>query len=145
MRKFLSRRQPELLTARWKLIGSPSAKTESLRRCNRWRENPELVGASEERVCLWQILLQKPKIERPGESRESRFLDAPAVARLSGANTKVGGRFGMNGCGPSCHHARNASAVFKIFVLHPKKTFATISALFGHALMSALSLLSGVK
>jgi hypothetical protein len=41
------------------------------------------------------ILLQKSKIERPGESRESRFLDAPAVARLSGANTKVGGRFGM--------------------------------------------------
>jgi hypothetical protein len=41
------------------------------------------------------ILLQKSKIERPGESRESRFLGAPAVARLSGANTKVGGRFGM--------------------------------------------------
>src|SRR5260370_21728071 len=31
---------------------------------------------------------------------------------------------------------RNASAVFKIFVLHPKKTFATISALFGHAEVS---------
>ena len=79
-------------------------------------------------VRCWQILLQKSKIERPGESRESRFLDAPAVARLSGANTKVGGRFGMKGCGPSCRHTRNASAVFKIFVLHPKKTFATISA-----------------
>src|SRR6266852_7187076 len=77
------------------------------------------------------ILLQKSKIERPGESRESRFLDAPAVARLSGANTKVGGRFGMKGCGPSCRHTRNASAVFKIFVLHPKKTFATISANIG--------------
>jgi hypothetical protein len=33
---------------------------------------------------LWQILLQKPKIERPGESRESRFLDAPAAARSFG-------------------------------------------------------------
>ena len=92
---------------------------------------------------LWQILLQKPKIERPGESRESRFLDAPAVARLSGANTKVGGRFGMKGCGPSCRHTRNASTVFKIFVLHPKKTFATISAPNGHGSMSDLSPLSG--
>ncbi len=79
------------------------------------------------------ILLQKSKIERPGDSRESRFLDAPAAARLSGANTKVGGRFGMKGCGPSCRHTRNASAVFKIFVLHPKKTFATISANSGHS------------
>jgi hypothetical protein len=42
--------------------------------------------------ALKLILLQKSKIVRPGESRESRFLDAPAVARLSGANTKVGGR-----------------------------------------------------
>jgi hypothetical protein len=74
------------------------------------------------------ILLQKSKIERPGKSRESRFLDAPTAARLSGANTKVGGRFGMKRCGPSCRRARSASAVFKIFVLHPKKTFATISA-----------------
>src|SRR5258708_34840494 len=38
------------------------------------------------------------------------------------------GRFGMKRCGPSCRHTRNASAVFKIFVLHSKKTFATISA-----------------
>jgi hypothetical protein len=60
-------------------------------------------------------------------------LDAPAAARLSGANTKVGGRFGMKRCGPSCRHTRNASAVFKIFVLHPKKTFATKSANGGHA------------
>jgi hypothetical protein len=85
-------------------------------------------------VAYWQILLQKSKIEEARKSRESRFLlDAPAVARLSGAKTKVGGRFGMKGCGPSCRHTRNASAVFKIFVLRPKKTFATISALFGHA------------
>src|SRR5882757_5452192 len=79
------------------------------------------------------ILLQKSKIVGPGESRKSRFLDAPAAARLSGANTKVGGRFGMKGCGPSCRHTRNASAVFKIFVLHPKKTFATISANSRHS------------
>jgi hypothetical protein len=97
-----------------------------------------LSGASRKHVLALSfsgfgpILLQKSKIERPGESRESRFLDAPAVARLSGANTKVGGRFGMKGCGPSCRHTRNASAVFKIFVLHPKKTFATISANSGH-------------
>src|SRR5260370_30834267 len=35
---------------------------------------------------------------------------------------------------PSCRHTRNASAVFKIFVLHPKKTFATISARSGRSL-----------
>ena len=79
------------------------------------------------RSVLCPILLQKSKIERPGKSRESRFLGAPAAARLSGANTKVGGRFGMKRCGPSCRRARSASVVFKIFVLHPKKTFATIS------------------
>src|SRR5258706_16470397 len=39
----------------------------------------------------------------------------------------------MKRCGPSCRHTRNASAVFKVFVLHPKKTFATISANGGHA------------
>jgi hypothetical protein len=49
---------------------------------------------------LWQILLQKSKIEEARKSRENRFLDAPAVARLSGVNTKVGGRFGMKRCGP---------------------------------------------
>jgi hypothetical protein len=54
----------------------------------------------EREVCFVPILLQKSKIERPGKSRESRFLDAPAAARLSGANTKVGGRFGMKRCGP---------------------------------------------
>jgi hypothetical protein len=51
-------------------------------------------------ACYWPILLQKSKIERPQKSRESRFLDAPAAARLSEANTKVGGRFGMKRYGP---------------------------------------------
>src|SRR5258708_16024560 len=96
-------------------------------------------------VAYWQILLQKSKIEEARKSREDRFLDAPAAARLSGANTKVGGHFGMKRCGPSCRHTRNASAVFKIFVLHPKKTFATISARNGHGAMSDLSPLSWVK
>ena len=38
-------------------------------------------------------LLQKSKIEEARKSRENRFLDAPAAARLSGANTQVGGHF----------------------------------------------------
>src|SRR5258705_13862053 len=42
-------------------------------------------------------------------------------------DTKVRGRSGVRRCGPSRRRARTASAVFKIFVLHPKKTFATIS------------------
>src|SRR6266404_2947153 len=74
------------------------------------------------------ILLQKSKIGRPRKSREGRFLDAAAAARFSGANTKAGARFCMKRCGPSRRRARSASAVFKIFVLQPKKTFATISA-----------------
>src|SRR5580692_7164928 len=73
------------------------------------------------------ILLQKSKIERRRKSRQGGFLDAPAAARLSGANTKVGGCFGMKRCGPSRLSARSASAVFKIFALRPKNTFATIS------------------
>ena len=96
-------------------------------------------------VRSWQILLQKSKIEEARKSREDRFLDAPAAARLSGANTKVGGRFGMKRCGPSCRHTRNASAVFKFFVLHPKKTFATISARTGPQAMSAIWSLTGAK
>ena len=51
----------------------------------------------------------------------------------------------MKRCGPSCRHTRNASAVFKIFVLHPKKTFATISARNGHANHVARRPLSGAK
>ena len=77
------------------------------------------------------ILLQKSKIERLRKSRESRFLETLAAAILSGANTKVGGRFGRKRCGPSRLRTRSASAVFKIFVLRPKNTFATISAKTG--------------
>jgi hypothetical protein len=40
---------------------------------------------------------------------------------------------------------RNASAAQKNFGRHPKKTFSTLSALFGHAAISELSLRSGVK
>jgi hypothetical protein len=75
---------------------------------------------------LRRILLQKSKIERRRKTREGRFLDAAAAARLAEANTKVGGRFDVKRCGPSSRRARSASAVFKTFVLHPKKTFATI-------------------
>jgi hypothetical protein len=70
----------------------------------------------------------KSKIERPRKSRESGFLDAAAAARFSGANTKAGGRFYMKRSGPSRRRGRSASAVFKIFVLHSKKTFSTKSA-----------------
>src|ERR1700738_3496078 len=74
------------------------------------------------------ILLQKSNIERPRKSRESGFLDAAAAAKFSGANTKAGGRFYMKRSGPSRRRGRSASAVFKIFVLHSKKTFSTKSA-----------------
>jgi hypothetical protein len=96
------------------------------------READDSRGIAKLRLLLADIVA-KVENRTTGESRESRFLDAPAAARLSRANTKVGGRFGMKGCAPSCRHTRNGSAVFKIFVLHPKKTFATISARNRHA------------
>src|ERR1700737_3550480 len=74
----------------------------------------------------------KSKIERPRKSRESGFLDAAAAARFSGANTKAGGPFCMKRCGPSRRRGGRASRVFNIFVLHPKKTFSTKSALSRH-------------
>jgi len=49
----------------------------------------------ETNVRRWPILLQKSKIEEARKSRENPFLYAAAAARLSGVNTKVGGRFGM--------------------------------------------------
>src|SRR5258708_38897895 len=79
------------------------------------------------------------------KSRENRCLDLSTAAMRARRDTKVGGRFGMKGCGPSCRHTRNASAVFKIFVLHPKKTFATISARNGHADSVAQCPLLGAK
>jgi hypothetical protein len=49
----------------------------------------------------------------------------------------------MKRYGPSRRRAQNASAALKIFVRHPKKTFATLSAPNGHGPMSDMSLLSG--
>jgi hypothetical protein len=80
---------------------------------------------------LWPMLSKKWKIERHRKSRESRFFDTAAAARYSRANTMAGGRFRMNRCGSSGRRARSALAVFKIFVLHPKKTFSTASTHIG--------------
>src|ERR1700730_9133285 len=41
----------------------------------------------------------------------------------SRADTKAGGRFCMKRCGPSCRRVRNASAIFKIFLLTRKRLF----------------------
>jgi hypothetical protein len=79
-------------------------------------------------VRSWQILLQKSKIEQPQKSRESRTLDFSAAASLLHATTEVHNRFWMKRYGPSRRRARSASAALGIFVRHPKKTFATISA-----------------
>ena len=45
---------------------------------------------------------------------------------------EVGDRFWINRYGPSRRHAQKASAALSIFVRHPKRTFATISAVSGH-------------
>src|ERR1700704_2907188 len=82
------------------------------------------------------ILLQKSKIKQPQKSRKSRSLAFPAAASLFSATAEVRDRFWMKRYGPSRRRAQNASTALRIFVRHPKKTFATISARrrhrFGH-------------
>src|SRR4030095_10066419 len=62
---------------------------------------------------------------------ESRFLDFSAAASPFNATTEVRDRFWMKRYGPSRRRAQNASAALRIFVHHPEKTFATISAISG--------------
>jgi hypothetical protein len=92
---------------------------------------------------LWQILLQKSKIECPRKSRESRFLGISIGARILGADAKVRGRFYVKRYGPSRREARDASAALKISVHHPKNTFATKSARNRHATVVGARLLLG--
>jgi hypothetical protein len=54
--------------------------------------------------------------------------DAFIAAMLARAHTKDGDRLCTKRSDPSRGRVRNASAVFSIFVVHPKKNFATISA-----------------
>ena len=61
------------------------------------------------------------------------LLRVSAAASRFNATRKVRGRFWMKRYGPSRRRAQNASAALKIFVRHPKKTFATISANSGHS------------
>src|SRR6266446_8940262 len=74
------------------------------------------------------ILLQKSKTERLQKSRESRFSDDSNAERRRGADRQVRGGFSERRCGPSRRHVQHAPAPLKIFVRHPKKTFATKSA-----------------
>ena len=54
-----------------------------------------------------------------------------AAASLFNATTEVRDRFWMKRYGPSRRRALDASAALRIFVRHPEKTFATISARSG--------------
>ena len=83
--------------------------------------------------CFWRILLQKSEIEQSLKSRGSRFLVGSAAATLSRIDTTVCGRFCVRRFGPSRRHVRNASAVLKNFVRHPKKTFSTLLAQSDHS------------
>jgi len=73
----------------------------------------------------WQILLQKSKTERLQKSRESRFSSDSNAAKRRGTDTQVRGDFSEKRYGPSRRHVQHAPAPLKIFVRHPKKTFAT--------------------
>src|SRR5260370_32916228 len=90
-------------------------------------------------VRLVPILLQKSKIERCRKSRESGFLDTSTAGIPRSADAKVRGHFCAKQLGPSHRLIRNASAVPGNIDRHPKKTFAPISALFGHGQMSVFS------
>jgi hypothetical protein len=78
-----------------------------------------------------QILLQKSKIEQPKKSRESRSQGFSTAASLVSDTAETRGRFWMKRYGPSRRRTSGASAALRIFVRHPKKTFATISATTG--------------
>src|SRR3954467_12066105 len=60
-------------------------------------------------------------------SRKSIF-GLSAAGPLFSGTTEVRDRFWMKRYGPSRRRAENASVALRIFVRHPKKTFATISA-----------------
>jgi hypothetical protein len=55
---------------------------------------------------LWQILLQKSKIEQPKKSRESRSQGISAAASLASATAEARGRFWMRRYGPSRRRAQ---------------------------------------
>src|SRR5204863_9475390 len=67
------------------------------------------------------------------------------LRRFSAPQRRVRDRFWMKRYGPSRRRAQNASAALKIFIRHPKKTFATISALFGHKRSNSRCSLIDVK
>src|SRR3979411_1329714 len=70
------------------------------------------------------------KVENRRTQKISRKLTLgfSAAPSLFSATTEIRDRFWMKRYGPSRRRAQNASAALKIFVRHPKKTFATISA-----------------
>jgi hypothetical protein len=78
-------------------------------------------------VRLGSILLKKSKIEGHQKSSEKPFVVTSNAETPLSADTKVGGRFCVKGCGPSGRRVRNAPAVLKNFVRCPKKTFSTLS------------------
>src|SRR5258707_14996286 len=62
-----------------------------------------------------------------------RFIFRPLCCCVAfSATTELCDRFWINRYGPSRRRALNASAALRIFVRHPKKTFATKSAQSGH-------------
>jgi len=67
-------------------------------------------------------------VEAPADRRRAR---PGSAASLFNATTEGRDRFWMKRYGPSRCRAQSASAAPRIFVRHPKKTFATISALSG--------------
>src|SRR5882757_532439 len=74
------------------------------------------------------------KVENRIVSKISRKLIHSCLDRCTplSADTKVGGRFCVKRCGPSRRRVRNASAVLRNFVHHPKRTFSTLSTTNGH-------------
>src|ERR1700716_1974381 len=70
-------------------------------------------------------MMQQSKIDPTGQSRERRFIDLSAAASLFKDTKTVRGGCEMKRYGPSGRRAQNASAALRIFVRHPKKTFAT--------------------
>src|SRR5713101_5717953 len=80
------------------------------------------------------------KVENRTRPKISRMLIIRPFCRCGAlsAATKVRGRFWVKRYGPSRRRARNASAAFRIFDPHPKKTFATVSANTRHCTLGLI-------
>ena len=94
------------------------------------------VGAKTSRIEIGTAVIdmryENPLYMAEDAGAADLILDHSTAAILCSANTKLPGRFSEKRCDPSRRRVKSASAVFRIFVRHPQKTFSTLSAKSRH-------------